>query len=155
MRGKFRQSSLRISTFSLNLSMLWAFPMPCSSPGTSLCFKTQPSSVKRSLPLTKSIRFSKPTSLKSIFLFFLSHSNLFGFRAIKNKCFFIKNWNEEMIYFLVWLISVCEIIFYKSFYEYVQLKKINSSLFHIIKLQRLHMNGKSFQTSFPKAIQNP
>ena len=125
-----RKTSQKISSFSLNLSMLWAFPMPCSSPGTSLCFKTQPSSVKRSLPLTKSIRFSKPTSLKSIFLFFLSHSNLFGFRAIKNKCFFIKNWNEEMIYFLIWLISVCEIIFYKTFYEFVRLKLISFFFWH-------------------------
>ena len=135
--------------------MLWTFRMPCSFPGTSLCFITQPNFVNRFLRLSKSIRFSKQTSLKSMFFFFFHILIFFCLRAIKNKCFFIKNWNEEMIYVLVWLLSVCEIIFYKSFYEYVQLKKINSSLFHIIKLQRLHMNGKSFQTSFPKAIQNP
>jgi len=43
------------------------------------------------------------------------------FRAVNNKCFSIKNWNEEMIYFLVWIISVCEILFCKSFYEFVNL----------------------------------
>jgi len=122
MRRKSPKPSQRISTFLLNLSMLWTFHMPCSSLGTSLCFKTQPSFVNRCLRLTKSLRFSKPTSLKSMFLFFLSHSHLFGYRAVKSKCFFIKNWNEEMIYFLVWLISVCEIIFYKSFYEFVRQK---------------------------------
>lgn len=40
-------------------------------------------------------------------------------RAVNSKCLFIKNWNEEMIYLLVWLISVSEILFYKSFYEFV------------------------------------
>ena len=62
---------------------------------------------------------------KYVFFFFNSLICLVFFRAVKSKCFFIKNWNEEMIYFLIWLISVCEIIFYKTFYEFVRLKLIS------------------------------
>jgi len=59
------------------------------------------------------------------YVFIFSHILIFlVFRAVNSKCFFIKNWNEEMIYFLVWLISVCEILFYKSFYEFVRLNFI-------------------------------
>ena len=66
------------------------------------------------------------------------------FRAINSKCYFIKNWNEEMIYFLVWMISVCEILFYKSFYEFVSYFTklsliLNNKKFY---LKRLLMNGK-------------
>jgi len=115
--------------------MLWISLMPCSSPGTSLCFKTQTNSVNMCLRLTPSLRFSMIILWKGMFWFFL-HFNIL-FRAINSKCFFIKNWNEEMIYFLVWLISVCEILFYKSFYEFVRLKFI-FPLFSKLTLQTIY-----------------
>ena len=71
--------------------------------------------------LNKISQIFEANFIKKYVFIFLSKCNLFGFRAVKNKIFFIKNWNEEMIYFLVWLISVCEILFYKSFYEFVRL----------------------------------